>query len=216
MSEEEYSEEELDDSEFETEPTVNLNQYFKEVDVQEKEKQKTKRKPTSKSAQVDSIIEEQEDSVSVSKFNEQTEQRAIVEAKKMENIENITKHAIRNSIRTVDLALGYDGTAVDILEDPENVKFFEDNLYKNPEIKRYSRTIYKMGGAVAALTVVLNYIDKRRDCIERINGTSPPPPQVGQKRAIESAVPPPPPKIQVIEPTQSEGDRFLKDMLAKK
>lgn len=205
QSGEERKEEEVPVSPIFRDPTVNLNDYFKEYD------QRIQKKPTrsNKKKKPEEVVDDAEEefkkgleSSSLARYNYAKEQRQKYEEEQKNIEKELCDYLIKKGVQGTDYLLGYDGNAVEILENEETQRMYMNHFVNNPQtrtlvnmFKRWAWTIPIFGIAVEYITYRPDAISRGENVLKSLGVIQEPAPRVAVKRK-ESTIQEPPAKKQ--------------------
>lgn len=173
--------------------TTNLNKYFEELDKQKGErvtgKKRSEPEPTSTTAQEE--------------FTETAKKYARYEEKKEDDISSAIRFGTRSMIRGIDIALGYDGSAVKILDDPLTAEGVDMMLVKDSNTREMVRSYKQFFPFVALFGVLLNYHSYRSGWASQMEQKLQTNPEE-LKQNVQTTV------------VDDEADKYMKDILEQK
>lgn len=181
--------------EYDEEPaTTNLNKFFDQID--------SKPPPlTGKKRNKPEELEEPTEAQEI--FRDNAKKYAKYEDKKEEDVSSVIKFATTNMIRGIDIALGYDGSAVKILEDPTVSDALDTMLVKDINTREIVRSYKKYMPFIAMAGILLSYHSYRSGWISTLENRIEQNPDDLQK------------KIKDVTP-EDENIKFMRDFLEKK
>jgi hypothetical protein len=188
------SEEEEDIEDYDEEPaTTNLNKFFKSFDEAPPKVGKKRSKP-----------EEVEPVEAQEEFRESAKKYARYEEKKEDDVTSVIRFATTSMIRGIDIALGYDGSAVKILDEPSVSEALDTMLVKDFNTRDLVRSYKKYMPFVAMAGILLSYHSYRSEWASVLEKRIENNPQEIQQ------------KISSVSTGTDENTTFMRDFLEKK
>lgn len=175
--------------------TTNLNKFFAQLD--------SARAPIvgKKRAAPEPIT-----TVAQEEFSQAAQKYAQKEERKEEDVSSVIKFGAKSMIRGIDIALGYDGSAVKILDDPETAEALNMMLVQDSNTRELIRSYKQFMPLVALAGILLSYHSYRTgwvESMERAIETNP----ATLKKQIEAP--------NAIDP-EGEEKKYMREMLEKK